>query len=81
MTRRSLLVGQCVVSLYPLKPSDVDVLKQALVSQSTSHAQWHALLGHPSTQVVRSILHLNNIPCSKGSVLSVCNACQLAKSH
>jgi hypothetical protein len=59
MTRRSLLVGQCVVSLYPLKLSDVDVLKQALVSQSTSHAQWHALLGHPSTQVVRFVMRVN----------------------
>jgi hypothetical protein len=76
MTRRSLLVRRCEVGLYPLKPLDVDVLKQAIMSQSTSHAQWHA-----STQVVRSILCLNNIYCSKESVLSVCNACQLAKSH
>jgi hypothetical protein len=81
MTRRSLLVGRCEAGLYPLKPLDVDVLKQALMSRSTSHAQWHARLGQPSTQVVRSILRLNNISCSKESVSSVCNACQLAKSH
>ena len=41
----------------------------------------HARLGHPSSQVVKSILHLTNISCANESPLSVCNVCQLAKSH
>jgi hypothetical protein len=37
---------------------------------------------HPSPQIIRSIINLNNLPCLKESgVSSVCNACQLAKSH
>ena len=50
-------------------------------SRSTTHAQWHARLGHPSSEVVKSILRLNNISCTSESPLSVCNACQSAKSH
>ena len=80
-SRKSLLNGRCESGLYPIKPSDVDNLKHALVSRSTTHAQWHARLGHPSSQVIKSILRLNNISCASESSLSVCNACQLAKSH
>jgi hypothetical protein len=47
-----------------------------------SLSQWHARFGHPSTQVVKSILHTNKLLCHKeSSVSSVCNLCQLAKSH
>lgn len=80
-TRQHLLDGRCEGGLYPLTPSDADVLKQALVSRATTTTQWHARLGHPSSQVVQSILHHNKIPRSKESVSQVCNACQLAKSH
>jgi hypothetical protein len=52
------------------------------VSYSARPGQWHARFGHPSPQVVRSILRLNNLPCLKDTSLSsICNACQLAKSH
>ena len=80
-SRRSILEGRCESGLYPIKSSDVVALKHALVSNSTSHAQWHARLGHPSSQVVQSILRLNNISCPRESPLPVCNACRLAKSH
>ena len=44
--------------------------------------QWHAWFGHPSVQVVRSILSLHHLPCrAETSLSTVCNACQLAKSH
>lgn len=46
------LPRRCFGGLYPLKPSDVATLKQALISRSTSHAQWHARLGHLSSQVI-----------------------------
>jgi hypothetical protein len=80
--RKLLLEGKCENGLYPLKPSDVESLHQAFVGYSTQPDQWHARFGHPSSHIVRSILRLNNLPCLKeSSVSSVCNACQLAKSH
>ena len=36
---KSLLDGRCESGLYPIKPSDVDALKHALVSRSTTHTQ------------------------------------------
>lgn len=80
-TKKSLLNGKCEAGLYPIKPCDVVALHQALISRTPSRAQWHARLGHPSSQVVQSILHLNKILCPSESSLPVCNACQLAKSH
>jgi hypothetical protein len=82
MTQQTLLARRSEGGLYPLKPSDVADLKQALVTRSSStRDQWHARLGHPSMQIVQSILRLNNIPCSSESFMQVCNSCQLAKSH
>jgi hypothetical protein len=81
-TRKLLLEGKCESGLYPLKPSDVESLHQAFVGYSARPDQWHARFGHPSPQIVRSILRLKNLPCLKeSSVSSVCNAYQLAKSH
>ena len=80
-SRKSLLDGRCESGLYPIKLSDVDDLKNALVSRSTTHAQWNARLGHPSSQVVKSILRLNNNLCASESPLPVCNACRYQKSH
>jgi hypothetical protein len=81
-TRKLLLEGMCENGLYPLKSSDVESLHQAFVGYSTQPDQWYARFGHPSSHIVRSILRLNNLPCLKeSSVSSVCNACQLAKSH
>jgi hypothetical protein len=52
------------------------------MSYSACPNQWHAQFSHPSSEVVRSILRLNNLLCPKESTLSsVCNACQLAKSR
>ena len=81
-TQALLLEGKCDGGLYPIKPSDVESLHQAFVSYSARPGQWHARFGHPSPQVVRSILRLNNLLCLKDTSLSsICNACQLAKSH
>jgi hypothetical protein len=75
MTQQTLLARRSEGGLYPLKPSDVADLKQALVTRSSStRDQWHARLGHPSMQIVQSILHLNNIPCSSVSFMQVCNS-------
>jgi hypothetical protein len=47
-SKKVLLGGQCESGLYPIKPSDATILVNALLSRSTSRAQWHARLGHPS---------------------------------
>lgn len=85
-SKRTILEGKCESGLYPIKPSDVEsskqaFVKQAFVSSTISKEQCHARFGHPSSHIVQSILHLNNLPCARESRLSVCNACQLAKSH
>lgn len=80
-TRSKLLEGRCEGGLYPISSADAKTPSHALMSRSTSRAHWHARLGHPSSQVVQSILFLNKIPYSKLLDSSVCNACQLAKSH
>jgi hypothetical protein len=80
-TKRRLLEGQSKNGLYPLPSSAVNHLKHALLSRPITRVDWHARLGHPSSQVVNSILHVNNISCPKQLESSVCNACQLAKSH
>jgi hypothetical protein len=76
-----LLEGRCESGLYPIKSLDAASLRHALLSRSTSRDQWHARLGHPSNQIVHSILCLNNISIASESSLPVCNVCQLAKSH
>jgi hypothetical protein len=78
-SRKVLLEGRCESGLYPIKPSDAATLDQALLCRSTSHAQCR--LGHPSSQIVQSILCLNNIPYASESSSSVCNVCQLSKSY
>jgi hypothetical protein len=79
--RQVLLEGKSEADLYPIKLSDIETFKQALLHVKVSPDQWHARFGHPSNQVVRSILRLNNLPCSKESSPTICNACQLGKSH
>jgi histone deacetylase 1/2 len=48
---------------------------------SVNKKQWHHRLGHPSSQVVQSILSLNKLPVCGSHDASVCDACQQAKSH
>jgi hypothetical protein len=47
-SRKALLEGQCESRIYPIKPSNAASLRHALLSHSTSRAQCHARLGHPS---------------------------------
>jgi histone deacetylase 1/2 len=48
---------------------------------SVNKKQWHHRLGHPSSQLVQSILSLNKLPVCGSHDASVCDACQHAKSH
>jgi hypothetical protein len=73
VTGASILSNQMTLLLY-LMPFLVGLLAVTI-------GMPHARLGHPSRLIVRSILHLNKILYSKDFDSSVCNACQLAKSH
>jgi histone deacetylase 1/2 len=81
-SRARLLQGKCEAGLYPIKSSEISVAKCAMLSARASKEQWHRRLGHPSSQVVNSILSLNKLPvCNNSQHANVCNACQQAKSH
>jgi histone deacetylase 1/2 len=79
--KAKLLLGRCEAGLYPINPSEINVARCCMLSARASKEQWHRRLGHPSSQVVNSILSLNKIPFYNSNHASVCNACQLAKSH
>jgi histone deacetylase 1/2 len=83
-TRRTLLEGPCRGGLYPL-PSAALKNKQALSASSDSQPsleRWHHRLGHLSFHLVQQIINRNKLPCSSESRIgSVCDSCQMAKSH
>jgi histone deacetylase 1/2 len=80
-TGRTLLQGRCRGGLYPIESSEISALKCAMFTARISKEQWHRRLGHPSSQVVQSILRLNDLSFCNNEHANVCNACQLAKSH
>ena len=79
-SKKRVLQGRCEAGLYPIHPSEINATKCAMFTASSSKEQWHRRLGHPSSQVVHSILRLNKIPFCN-SHAHVCNACQMAKSY
>jgi histone deacetylase 1/2 len=81
LSRERLLQGRCEGGLYPIQSSSINVAKCAMLSSRASKEQWHRRLGHPSPQVVNSILSLNKLPFCNSEHAHVCNACRQAKSH
>jgi histone deacetylase 1/2 len=82
VSRRTLLRGRCRGGLYPIEAKEISALKCAMFTARISKEQWHRRLGHPSSQVVQSILRLYNLSfCNNSEHANICNACQLAKSH
>jgi hypothetical protein len=81
-SRKTLLQGKSKGGLYPLPRNAPTTYssKQAFNTTKISPTRWHARLGHPSISIVRFVLSKNNLPFSNDS-LSVCDACQQAKSH
>lgn len=78
-TRETMLEGRRHKGLYPLpSPSP----PKAVYCVAPSFARWHSRLGHPSSPIVSKVISTNNLPChDKASKESVCDACQMAKSH
>jgi histone deacetylase 1/2 len=47
-----------------------------------SISRWHSRLGHPAFPIVERVLKSHELPClSESNKLSLCGACQQAKSH
>jgi histone deacetylase 1/2 len=81
-TREVLLQGRFVDVLYPVPSSSTPSLgRHAHGAAKSSSSLRHRRLGHPSSVVVHQVLRDNNIPFSESNKESVCDACQMAKSH
>jgi hypothetical protein len=71
-----------VDGMYPLSsPSTTHVGHQAHGVIKSSSSLWHRHLGHLASAIVHQVLHSNNILFSESNKESVCDACQMAKSH
>ncbi|GKB99360.1 ribonuclease H-like domain-containing protein [Tanacetum coccineum] len=73
-TRQTLLRCDSTGDLYPVtKPTNSP--KAFVTSQHT----WHQRLGHPGSDVLRSLISSNSILCNKTKSPVLCHACQLGK--
>ena len=86
-TRLALLQGKIKKGFYKLHAT-TRAVGDPLTFYSTSSTSnvgslrlWHNRLGHPSVDVVSKILSLCKIPLKHDNNNSVCESCQLAKSH
>jgi hypothetical protein len=80
-TKKIILQGRSRGGLYPV-PFHRASSSTRLASSSVklSPMQWHQRLGHPSNNVVHSIVKNNSLSCSSDFESSACDACQRAKS-
>jgi histone deacetylase 1/2 len=78
LTRAIILSGRWRGGLYAL---DDPAVKQVFSALKASSAQWHARLGHPSSQIVHHILSRHELPSVSNKSTLVCDACQQGKSH
>jgi histone deacetylase 1/2 len=82
-TKKVILHGRSHGGLYPIRfnKAPPSSSRQASVSVKVSPSQWHQCLGHPSNNVVHTIVKTHELSCSSDNSSLVCDACQHAKSH
>jgi hypothetical protein len=81
-TRIPLLRGRCVGGLYPLSFHGAPMTPAALLASRPSADMWHQRLGHPGSFALQKVFSQNNLLCfPSNKSATVCNACQMAKSH
>lgn len=82
-TRRTLLHGRSRDGLYPIPVSRASSSSSTHTCSSVqaTSSRWHQRLGHPTSNVVQAIVKNNELSCAPSDTLSVCDACQRAKSH
>jgi hypothetical protein len=56
-------------------------MKHVFSGLRVSREQWHAHLGHPSSNIVQHVLHRNKLPSYSLHHNVICDACQQGKSH
>jgi hypothetical protein len=73
----------CERTLHPLPSSSTSSSLGHHVhgAAKTTLSLWHRRLGNPSSVVVHQVLRDNSILFSESNKESVCDACQMAKSH
>ncbi|CAL2255540.1 unnamed protein product [Prunus armeniaca] len=86
VTKTILLKGRSNNGLYPI-PSAVSShclsKKVALLGQHVKSSIWHHRLGHPTNEVVQSMLKASGLQCANDSSNSnpLCSACLQGKMH
>jgi histone deacetylase 1/2 len=84
-TRRILLHGRSKGGLYPVpvnRASSSSSSRHASSSVKVSPSQWHQRLGHPSNNIVQTIVKNHSLPVlDSDKSSSICDACQCGKSH
>ncbi|CAL9016186.1 unnamed protein product [Prunus brigantina] len=86
VTKTILLKGRSNNGLYPI-PSVVSSYcpskKVALLGQHVKSSIWHHRLGHPTNEVVQSMLKASGLQCASDSPNSnpLCSACLQGKMH
>jgi hypothetical protein len=81
-TRIPLLQGRCIRGLYPLHHSGDTSSPEALLVVRPSPTLWHQWLGHPRSFSLQQVLSQNKLLVApSNNNASVCNACQMSKSH
>jgi histone deacetylase 1/2 len=84
-TRKILHQGRCKGGLYPIgsRSAGAAVSSQVFLANKPSTSRWHDRLGHPAFSIVERILHSNNLPfhSDNKTPASICDSCQMAKSH
>jgi histone deacetylase 1/2 len=81
-TRKILLHGRSQGGLYPIPFARASTSsRHASASVKVTPSQWHQRLGHPTNNLVKSIVRTNDLSCSLDTPPLVCDACQRAKSR
>lgn len=83
-TKKVLHQGRCKTGLYPLstRPAVEVFSRQAYGVNKPSSSKWHSRLGHPAPSIVDQVIKNNSLPLSSDkNIESVCDACEMAKSH
>jgi hypothetical protein len=83
-TWKILLHGRSKGGLYPitLSRASSSAPRRALSGVTALPSQWPQRLGHPTNNVVQTIVKTHDLSCALfDTSLSMCDACQRAKSH
>ncbi|KAJ0494831.1 putative RNA-directed DNA polymerase [Helianthus annuus] len=81
LTRTILLMGPSKNGLYSFNlPKLLPVSNVTFSTVRASPTTWHQRLGHPHTQLLKSMISNNDLPVINNSVLSYCNSCPMGKS-